>query len=530
MKVRINGIKLNIQHSEKELLNTIYRELKITKNNFVKYNINKKSIDARNKNDIKFVYSLDVYLKNYSKIKNTRTYSVITESEQYRFNNFGDTLLKNPPVIVGSGPAGLFCAYMFAKNGYRPVLIERGENVDDRQKSVEHFWKTNELNTESNVQFGEGGAGAFSDGKLNTQTKDKFFRNRFVLETFAEYGASDNILYDAKPHIGTDILCNVIKNIRNEIIACGGSVLFNTKLTDIVYENNRLTGLQINNSEIIKTDVVVLALGHSARDTFKMLFDRGIVMEQKPFAVGVRAEHKQEKINISQYGADGAKLLPSASYKLTARASNGRGVYSFCMCPGGYVVNASSEKERLAVNGMSYSGRNGENANSAIVVTVTPDDFESEYPLAGIEFQRKLENAAYSVGRGRIPVQTFKDFADNTVTSVGNIVPQTKGEVYYTNLRAILPYYVCTSIIDGIKNFGEVIDGFDDGNTILSAVESRTSCPVRIVRDENFECNIKGIYPCGEGAGYAGGIMSAAVDGIKIFEAIAGIYKNLSPL
>lgn len=531
MKIRIEQIKLNIEHNYEDIKTAAARALKIPPHHIIQTNIIRKSIDARKKDSIKIIYCVDVIINkdyakkiNFAKIRNIRE---ITEDELYRFSDFGHEDLKYPPVIVGSGPAGLFCTYLLTLHGYNPILIERGEDVDKRRRSVEQFWNTNTLNPNSNVQFGEGGAGTFSDGKLNTRTKDKFFRGKFVLETFVKNGAPENILYDSGPHIGTDILCRVIKNMRNEIINNGGKVLFETALTDIICDGNRLSGIEVNNTDIIKTDTLVLALGHSARDTFVMLSEKNIRMEQKPFAVGVRIEHTQQIINESQYGIENVGLLPPAVYKLTTKASDGRGVYSFCMCPGGYVVNASSEFGMLAINGMSYSGRDGENANSAIVVTISPKDFKSDSPLAGIEFQRELERSAYNAANGRIPQQRYGDFIgeDGSCGKI-DIVTNTKGESAAADLNEVLPEFISRAIKDGIKKFGGVIEGFDDANSVISAIESRTSCPLRILRDENFESSIKGVYPCGEGAGYAGGIVSAAIDGIKVFEALAHKYKR----
>lgn len=421
---------------------------------------------------------------------------------------------------------------MLATYGYAPILIERGEAVEQRMQTVSEFWETGVLNPESNVQFGEGGAGTFSDGKLNTLVKDKQHRNDFVLETFVKFGAKEEILYVNKPHIGTDVLSDVVKNMRKEIEALGGTILFSTKLIDLIINQNQLTGIKVqysdNRTESIDTDICVLALGHSARDTFQMLLQHNINMEPKAFAVGVRVEHLQDTINDVQYGKN-KDFLPAAPYKVAKTLPNGRGVYSFCMCPGGYVVNASSESGFLAVNGMSYSKRDGKNANSAIVVSVTPEDFPEEGPLSGIAFQRQLEQQAYKEGNGNIPVQRFEDFKNNVPTKAfGSILPQSKGKTQFANLRNSLPEFINDSLIQGIEQFGTQIPGFNHDDVILSGVESRTSSPLRILRDETFQSNIRGIYPCGEGAGYAGGITSAAMDGIKVFEAIASVMTPTS--
>lgn len=531
--IRISQIKLPLNHTIEDLENELEKILKLknSEENF-SYNIVKKSIDAR-KEAIKYIYSVDVKISNEKKYFK-RIYNkniMLTEPKEYKFQIPGKKNLSYPPVIIGSGPAGLFCGYLLSLEGYKPIIIERGEPIEKRTQTVNLFFQNNVLNLESNVQFGEGGAGTFSDGKLNTVVKDKYNRNNFVLETFVKFGANENILYEGKPHIGTDILSKIIVNMRNEIINNGGEFRFNTRLDNIKYNNNGLTSIEVTSNNItstIDTNVCVLALGHSARDTFKMLYDNKIIMEPKAFAVGVRVEHIQDNINESQYGKY-KTMLPAANYKLAKTLNNKRGVYSFCMCPGGYVVNASSEAESLAVNGMSYSKRDGLNANSAIVVSVSPQDFNDDSPLAGIEFQRNLEKLAYQEGSGYIPVQTLLDFKKNrTSNSFGKVLPQTKGNICPSNLRNVLPDYISNSIIEGMDLFANQIKDFNNDDTIISGVESRTSSPLRILRDERYQCNIKGIYPCGEGAGYAGGITSAAMDGMRVYEAIASIYAPLT--
>jgi len=530
--IRINQIKLRYNHSNEDLLHKIINILKIKKEEIIEYSVVKRSIDAREKPDFKYVYSVNVTLKNDNKVKksifNQNVY--ITEKEYYNFVPCGEKIMNSRPVIAGFGPAGIFCGYFLAKHGYKPIIIERGKCVEERQKDVLKFWEENVLNTESNVQFGEGGAGTFSDGKLNTLVKDKMYRNRLVLETLVEFGAKESILYDNKPHIGTDKLAEIVVKMRNAIISLGGEVRFNSKLTNISVENGYLKGIEVNNNEIIDTENLVLAIGHSARDTFKMLYDNKVNMEAKSFAVGVRIEHPQIIIDENMYGSDhnAFENIEAADYKVTYTASNERGVYSFCMCPGGYVVNASSENGRIAVNGMSYSKRDGVNANSAIIVSVNPSDFGSTSPLGAVEFQRNLEEKAYIEGKGNIPIQLFGDFCENRISKeLKSIKPQIKGKYEFGNIRNILPNEVCDSLEEGIKYFGNKIKGFDSPDAVLSAVESRTSSPVRISRDEEFYANIKGIYPCGEGAGYAGGITSAAMDGIRVFEAIAKSYKSI---
>ena len=421
--------------------------------------------------------------------------------------------------------------------GYRPILLERGASMEERQKDVQDFWKTGKLNPESNVQFGEGGAGTFSDGKLNTLVHDTHNRGKEVLRLFVKYGAPESILYDAKPHIGTDILAKVVKNIREAIISMGGEVRFHTKVTGIRTKRSidfsdepalamlHLEDTRTNIGEDLLTDVAVLAIGHSARDTFGLLNLSDIKMEPKPFAVGVRVEHSQDMIDESQYGKNAPESLPAAAYKLTAKTKEGRGVYTFCMCPGGYVVNASSEENRLAVNGMSYSGRNGKNANSAVIVTVSPEDFPEKGVLGGLAFQRQLEEAAFAEGQGKIPVQLFGDFKKNVPSSsAGAIAPQMKGAYSWGNVRSIFPEFIARCLEEGITEFGKKIPGYDRDDAVLSGVESRTSSPVRILRDETLQSSVKGLYPCGEGAGYAGGITSAAMDGLKVAEAVSQKY------
>lgn len=527
--LRVRQIRLKItQNTPENLKCLLAKKLKISQDIINNFYIRKQSLDARNKNDIYYVYEIDVDLKNENKIYNKYKNKdiMISPNMNYKFEQTGINKLKNRPIIVGSGPAGLFVAYILAENHYNPIIIERGEKIEDRINTVETFWKTGKLNSNSNVQFGEGGAGTFSDGKLNTLVNDKNNRMQKVFQTFVDCGAPKEILYSYKPHIGTDLLIDVIKNMRKKIIQMGGNFLYNSCLTNIQTKNDKLQKIEINNKEWINCDVLVLAIGHSARDTFKMLLDSNIKINPKPFAVGLRVQHPQKLINASQYGNKYKDLLPPASYKLTYKATNGRGVYSFCMCPGGYVVNASSEIKRLAINGMSNHARNSKNANSAIIVTVSPKDF-GDNPLDGIKFQRNLEEKAYEIGNGKIPTQLLKDFKKNKITSsFGMVEPIFKGEYSFSNLNEILPNEISEAIKEAFISFGKKIKGFDMDDAIISAIESRTSSPVRIFRDENLESNIFGVYPCGEGAGYAGGITSAAMDGIKVAEAIGKKYKS----
>ena len=525
--IRVRQVKVKVDAGGDVILRTIAKKLMINVDSIEDYVIIKKSLDARYKPQLFYIYEAlvkaideDLVLK-----KNKGNSDVtITPDEKYIFPRKGNLVLSKKPIVVGSGPAGLFCAYLLASMGYRPIVVERGEKVEDRVNTVEKFWNDGKLNKESNVQFGEGGAGTFSDGKLNTLTKDKFNRCRFVFETFVECGANKDILISNMPHIGTDVLRDVVKNIRNKIIDMGGEFLYNSCLTNINILDNKVKSVEINNSMIIDTDILVLAIGHSARDTFKMLYDIGIKMEAKPFAVGVRIQHPQEVINVNQYGENYYKGLGPACYKLTYKASNGRGVYSFCMCPGGYVVNASSEEGRLAINGMSYYKRDSHNANSAIVVTVTPDDFGNN-PLDGVKFQRELEEKAYRLGKGNVPIQLLKDYYNNCESNrIGSVEPIFKGRYNFSNLNLLYPEYINESLKEAFNHFEGKIKGFSSGDSVIAGVESRTSSPVRIVRNEDYVSNIDGIYPCGEGAGYAGGITTSSIDGLKVAEAIISKY------
>lgn len=528
--IQIQQLKLNLNHTKEDMLQLIGKTLKISVQEIKSFEIVKQSIDARKKNEIKYVYTIQVDVNNPSQtVKRSKNKQVsLFESKKYEFPDSGTNSLKSRPVIIGSGPAGLFCGLMLAKAGYFPLIIERGETVEKRKLTVEQFWNGEQLNTDSNVQFGEGGAGTFSDGKLNTLVKDPIGRNRKILELFVEAGAPEDILYINKPHIGTDILINVVRNIRNQILKFGGEFRFETCMKELLIENEQVTGVILQNDECILTENIVLAIGHSARDTFQMLSKKPqLGMSAKAFAVGVRIEHPQSVINESQYGVPNHELLPNASYKLATTLENKRGVYSFCMCPGGYVVNASSEPNRLAVNGMSYHSRDSKNANSAIIVTVTPEDFEQNGALAGVEFQQKLEESAFCLGKGNVPIQLYGDFCNGKEsTSFGAYETCMKGNWTFADLNHGIPKVIADSLKSGIAQFERNIKGFSRDDAILSGFESRTSSPVRIPRDDNFENTIKGLYPCGEGAGYAGGIMSAAMDGLKVAEAIAKKYKK----
>ena len=523
-------MKLSPGHSTEAVYEKAAKTLHIRRDQIQNLTIQKQSVDARKKPDIRLSYVVDLTLAGIKEEKcvarcKSRDVSLVTHKE-YRFPDSGRTPLSKRPVIIGTGPAGLFCGYMLAQHGYRPILLERGRDVDRRTADVEHFWKTGKLDPESNVSFGEGGAGTFSDGKLNTLIKDKDGRGRKVLSVFVENGAQEEILYEAKPHIGTDVLTRVVCHMRKQIENWGGEVRFESRVDGLQVENGQVTEVLLSDRTKIAASVVVLAMGHSARDTFGWLHELGVEMQAKSFAVGLRVEHPQWLINQSQYGQKEPAHLPPAPYKVTAQTSNGRGVYSFCMCPGGYVVNASSEPGRLAVNGMSYSRRDGQNANSAVIVSVTPEDYRAAGPLAGIAFQRQLEEKAYQAGGGCIPVQRYRDFSKGGSAGLvpDDFAPAMKGGWRFADVASLLPREVYDSFVEGMAQFGRMIPGFDDQNALVSGIESRTSSPVRISRDETFQSNIRGLYPCGEGAGYAGGITSAAMDGVRIAEVIAAEY------
>lgn len=517
--------------SHGELVKKLAGQLRVHPKDIREMQLLHKSLDARKKPELYYTYTVaftcpdeEQVLRKNRKDKNLsifvpqpslweRTCEVRQEEET------GERI-----VIVGSGPAGLMCAYFLAQCGKKPLIIERGGSMWERVDKVSKFWEQGELDEETNVSFGEGGAGTFSDGKLNTGVKDKTGKKAFVLDAFVKHGAPEEIRYLAKPHIGTDKLRNVILSMRETIEELGGTYRFHTRFTGFCQENPgsvRLSGIRVCNEngeeEVIPCDRCVLAIGHSARDTFEVLKDAGIPMQQKPFAVGVRVEHPQKKINKIQYGIDDTRL-PAADYKLTGRTSDDRGVYSFCMCPGGYVVNASTEAGMTAINGMSNHARDSARANSAIIVTVDEKDFESTDVLAGVAFQRELERRTFEEGHGKIPVQRLGDFARNQATeSLEGMCPSTKGRFVPANVKKILPSFLANGIMEGMRQFGARMRGFDDEDTLLLGTETRTSSPVRIVRNETFESDgMPGLYPCGEGAGYAGGIMSAAMDGLRV--------------
>lgn len=547
--IRIHEIKLPVAHTEEDVRRKAAKLLRVEPSAFLRFTILRRSIDARKKPELYVVYTVEVEVAGQERVlKNARAKKgqiQVGDWKPYCFPSTGEKKLSHRPIIVGTGPAGLFCGYMLAKAGYQPLLLERGQDVRTRLADVERFWQEGILNPASNVQFGEGGAGTFSDGKLTTSVKDPCGRQREVLRIFVEAGAPEEILYDAKPHIGTDILCRVVENLRNQITAWGGEVRFASQVTALLCENDKILGVEVM-GERIDSDVVVLAIGHSARDTFHMLYDRKVPMEPKAFAVGLRMEHPREMIDRLQYG-ENAFSLPAAPYKVTTKTGSGRGVYSFCMCPGGYVVNASSEPGLTAVNGMSYSGRDGTNSNSAMIVTLTPEDYGGTGPLAGVAFQRELEKKAYEIGGGAVPVERYGDFKRAVLESQAGIEdeddlsfaaikkgdlqerypvfsPAIKGNWRFAPVHDILPDFLNLALVEGVDLIGQSVPGFNDPDAFLSGVESRTSSPVRILRDDTGQSALRGLYPCGEGAGYAGGITSAAMDGILIAEKVASFY------
>ncbi len=509
MKVLIHAIKMPIMHTFQDVIEAAQAIVRLRSVIAEDFWIYKQSIDARKKNDIHYVYTVGASVPDGTACDG----KVICPLDEGETFEIPQKVLKERPVVIGMGPCGLLAAYVLAKSGNPPLVLERGEPVEERAKTVAAFWSGEKLNPNSNIQFGEGGAGTFSDGKLNTRISDR--RQRYVLKTFVAHGGSEDILYRAKPHIGTDKLRGVVASMRKEILRLGGEIRFGACLTGIKHRNGALTEIEINHEESMACSCLILAIGHSSRDTYSMLADAGISMEAKPFAVGVRAEHKQETVNRWQYG-DAASLLPPADYRLVYNGKE-RSCYSFCMCPGGVVVNASSEEGHLTVNGMSEYQRNRENANSAIVVSVTPSDFRGSGPLAGVEFQRKYEKLAYQTGRGGAPVQLIRDFlADRTSTSLDEVTPSFTGDWRFAELKHCLPEAVVATLKEGLTSFDRKMKGYATGGGVLTGVEMRTSAPLRILRTQELVSTaVRGIYPAGEGAGFAGGIVSAAVDGIR---------------
>lgn len=536
--IRVPNLKLRIDkaadsNAEKQALqNAILSKLKINGNELIAFRIFKKSIDARKKDAIVYVYTVDASVKNESAILKKCGKTGVTASPDMAYQNVvpGNEILNHRPVIIGMGPAGLFAGLMLAQNGYAPIILERGDDVDTRAAKIDAFWKTGKLDIESNVQFGEGGAGTFSDGKLTTLINDP--RCRSILESFIAAGAPEEILYMSKPHIGTDLLRETVKNIRTKIIENGGEVRFQSKVTDFVIEDGQLTGLIINDYEQLDCSTALLGIGHSARDTFEILHQRGITMTQKPFSIGVRIEHSQKLIDRSQYGPSaGNQGLGSADYKLSYHSPSGRSAYTFCMCPGGYVVAAASEENGVVTNGMSEHQRDGENANAALLVGVQPEDFGDDHPLAGVAFQRKWEQLAFKLGgkNYQAPAQLVGDFlADKPSTQWGSLKPTYTPGLVLAQLKDCLPDYVVATMKEALLHFDAKIKGFAMDDSIMTGVETRSSSPVRINRDDNNSSNILGLYPMGEGAGYAGGIMSSAVDGVKTAEKLMMRYAGFN--
>ncbi|HOM03148.1 MAG TPA: FAD-dependent oxidoreductase [Acetivibrio sp.] len=526
MKLIVRNLKLSLDDDIEVLKKLVSKKIKVNEKDFKHFRIVKESIDARKKPFISFVYSVMLEIEGKVKIKESADIQILQqESENVLVP--GSIRLENRPVVIGTGPAGLFAGLILAQNGYRPLILERGESVEKRTEIVNRYWEAGELDPETNVQFGEGGAGTFSDGKLTTRINDR--RCSIVLEEFYKSGAHEEILYKAKPHIGSDVLKRVVSNMRNRIIEYGGEVRFNSKVTSIIVKNGKICGIIVNDKEEIPCDVAVLAIGHSARDTFKMLLDKGVEFVQKPFSIGVRIEHPQEVIDRAQYGeAAGHPKLGASDYQLFQKIGD-RTAYSFCMCPGGIVVASASEPGMIVTNGMSEFARDRENANSALVVSVEPEDFGSGHPLAGIDFQRKWEKLAFAAGGSCnwAPVQRLGDFVEGRKsTFLGIVKPSYTGGTNLSDIHLCLPSFVTDSIKKAIPCFDSKIKGFGMKDAVITGVETRTSSPVRIPRGDSLEAiGIKGLYPAGEGAGYAGGIVSAAVDGIRIAERIISTYS-----
>jgi hypothetical protein len=527
--LRLTEIKLPLDHLPEALRAAILKRLGIVDDDLLDARIFKRSYDARKKHALLLVYTVDVAVKNEAallkKFRNDAHLKPAPDMD-YPFVGHAPAQLDERPIVVGFGPCGIFAALLLAQMGFKPIVLERGKAVRERTQDTWGLWRKKVLNPESNVQFGEGGAGTFSDGKLYSQIKDPRFLGRKVLTEFVKAGAPEEILYVSKPHIGTFRLVGMVENIRHQIESLGGEIRFQQRVADVLIEDGRVAGVGLASGEVLRSHHVVLALGHSARDTFEMLHQRGVYMEAKPFSVGFRIEHPQSLIDRARLGPNaGNALLGAADYKLVHHAKNGRAVYSFCMCPGGTVVAATSEEGRVVTNGMSQYSRNERNANAGIVVGITPEDFPGDDPLAGIRLQRELEARAFVLGGGdyQAPGQLVGDFLDGKPSTVlGSVEPSYKPGVHLTDLATALPPYAIEAIREALPAFDKQIQGFAMKDAVLTGVETRTSSPVRITRGDDFQSvNVKGLYPGGEGAGYAGGILSAGVDGIKLAEAVA---------
>ena len=524
--LRLTEIRLPLEHPADALSGAILKRLGIAASELLKYTIFRRGYDARKRNAIVLVYTVDAEVKNEGALlKKNIPHVAVAPDMSYRFVAQAPQGLGERPIVIGTGPCGIFAGLLLAQMGFRPIILERGKEVRERTKDTWGLWRKGKLDPESNVQFGEGGAGTFSDGKLHSQIKDPKFYGRKVLTEFVKAGAPEEIMYVSKPHIGTFRLVGMVEEMRHEMVRLGAEIRFQSRVEDIEIENGQVRGVVLANGERIATGHVVLAVGHSARDTFGMLHRRGVYMESKPFSIGFRIEHPQSVIDRARLGSNaGNPLLGAADYKLVHHASNGRSVYSFCMCPGGTVVAATSEEGRVVTNGMSQYSRNERNANSGIVVGITPEDYPGDV-LAGVEFQRKWEARAFELGGKNYcaPGQRVGDFlAGHPSDHLGEVVPSYTPGVTPTDLSTALPDYAIAAIREALPAFEKQIKGFAMEDAVLTGVETRTSSPVRIRRGENFQSvNTRGLYPAGEGAGYAGGILSAAVDGIEVAEAIA---------